>query len=337
MLESVLQGIATAGELRQTDGVEDLFIQCKAAQVKVVKLIEAREDDDHLQRLLNLNDLLNRVVQRYTAIEHGGPVSPAPQQSSLISLSPTTSPHARPSHAPAAPVNVMDDLLGLSFAGAQAGSGGNSAFAPPSYQPTAGGNGSMSLLDEGAIFLGNNSPVRGMSPHVTSMTPPLFGASSSPPTVSTASPSNVGAIDILGLATPPTSAGTPTAASSYSARSGSPATVYDANGLLVAVTSIITRPGHVDVHCAFSNRTLTPIFSLTWQVATSKGVVLRMEPLSAQVLPPSSMNGAFNKFSADFDSATVSLADAKVKFRVGFMSNGVNLEQEGVFSLVPTS
>ncbi|ORZ39251.1 hypothetical protein BCR44DRAFT_1427520 [Catenaria anguillulae PL171] len=320
MLESVLQGIGTAAELHQADGVEDLFIQCKAAQVKVVKLIESREDDDHLQRLLNLNDLLNRVVQRYSTIEHGGPVSPAPQQSSLISLSPTTSPHAKPAQAPAGPVNVMDDLLGLSFGGVQAGSGG---IAPPSYQLTAGGNGSMSLLDEGAIFLGNNSPVRGMSPHVTSMTPPLFGASSSPPTVSTASPPNTGAIDILGLATPPTSAGTPTAATS-SARSGSPATHH-------------SRPGHVDVYCAFSNRTLTPILSLSWQVAASKGVTLRMEPLSAQVLPPSSTNGAFNKFGADFDPATVSLTDAKVKFRLGFMSNGVNLEQEGVFSLVPSS
>ncbi|KNE59087.1 hypothetical protein AMAG_03431 [Allomyces macrogynus ATCC 38327] len=153
VLDSMLQAASVPGDLAN-DAVQELYTSCKAAQAKIVKLIEDR-DDGNLDQLLALNDLLNRVIDRYMTIKRGRPAQQSqepPAPISLISMSPTNSPQARATAAPASPpTNIMDDLLSLNLAGPMAPmSTGN--VTPP------GALGSIHLP------IGNGSPARSNSP-----------------------------------------------------------------------------------------------------------------------------------------------------------------------------
>ncbi|KAI9178699.1 ARF-binding protein [Blastocladiella emersonii ATCC 22665] len=359
-LEAMLQEVTSPVEL-QSAAIQDLLIHCKSAQAKCVKLIETREDDDHLQRLLDLNDQLNRVIGAYRAIQTGTPVQQQQQQptnTTLISWSPSTSPAHPPAQPPAAAAarngggNVMDDLLDLSFGAPPAAPlAGGSLLGGPSPSAGLGFGGGLAPMagmaaaqqpdllggggGEGAIFLAANTPP-------TQATTLDFGGffggpSSSPvPAARQQSPVSVkttgtGGMDLLGmgLATPPASAGTPTSSSAATMQTQ---TVYDANGLCVTATWArnAARAGQVDAQCEFANRTLTPILALSWQVAAPRGVQLKVEPLSAQVIPASAAKGAYQRFSAQVGDGA---GELKVKFKVGFASNGVNVDGEGVFSL----
>ncbi|KAI9225029.1 hypothetical protein BC828DRAFT_371924 [Blastocladiella britannica] len=346
-LSSIVDSSTSPGDLA-AEGIHDLLMSCKAAQAKCVKLVETRDDDEHLERILELNDRLNRVLRRYDAAVHGrSPPSASPQSqpAALISFSPATSPVARATAAAAAPnplemqsSNPMDDLLGLAF-----GPGPTGAASSSSSHASGGG---ASLLDfrsgsspsaamGGAIALAN-SPVttaRTPPPGLPATLPAAIPVGRSPVHVATAAskPSGGATMDLLGgLATPPTSAGSPTAAAS-------PVTIYDANGLHIELVSTPTSSG-ANVVCAFSNRTLSPVMDLKWQVAAApRGTGLRVEPLSAQVLAAGAVRGVTNRFTVDLAGAApgTTIADVRIKFMVAFQSNGVPVQGEGVVKVVP--
>lgn len=60
--------------LRQDQTIESLYSSAKVAQTRLQKFIEDSEDSERLGRLLEMNDSINVVLQKYTDLKNGSPV-----------------------------------------------------------------------------------------------------------------------------------------------------------------------------------------------------------------------------------------------------------------------
>ncbi|KAJ3366059.1 hypothetical protein GGF32_007559 [Allomyces javanicus] len=363
VLDSMLQAASVPGDLAN-DAVQELYTSCKAAQAKIVKLIEDR-DDGNLDQLLALNDLLNRVIDRYMTIKTGRSaqqVQEPPAPISLISMSPSNSPQARATAAPASPpTNIMDDLLSLNLAGPMAPMSSSGNVTPPGAlgsihlplgngSPTARSNSPPPAYSMGLGMFGAAAPAPTAQPgFATATVPPrvapptatapgILGATATPAPAAPRSTASGAAADLFAVfgdldGSSSSSSPAPAPAAAASPTGPTTVTVYDTNGL--EVVAAVSRPvgRTVEVVCHFSNKTLTPIMGLSWMVAAPKNVQVHVEPLSAQVLPPQAAKGAYNRFRLEWPAEMAAADAGKIKYRLAFKSNGVVIEESDVFKV----
>ncbi|KAL7750509.1 ARF-binding protein [Sorochytrium milnesiophthora] len=325
LMDDMLNGYEPGQLTRPDDALQEMLTSCKAAQPKIRKFIEDEYADKDLDRLLALNDIINGVLTRYDSLRQGSAApavqslfQPKPQApvAALIDLDEPTPPSYS---APGGSVvgaghnaSVEDLLSGLSFQSANSNNMQGNPFAPAGGQFNNGA--------QGAIFLpASNS-------NVANQAPPRAPGSASPPLFD------------FGFPAPSNMATSP----------GAPYTkqVYSKNGLLVQAI-VTSRPDRYEGTFQFSNRTLTVMSNLHFQVAASKVSILtglhsgtKYSPasrqqtatlslgvLSSQLLAPNSQQSVTQSFSVHGSSCD------RLKFRLSFESNGVQLDDQGDLSL----
>jgi hypothetical protein len=304
LLNQMLRATTLPQEL-MGETIQELYNSCRAAQAKIVKLIEDRDDD--LEQLLSLHDRLNFVVGKYATIREGKPVpsEEKPQEISLISMSPTTSPKSQPATVAApsnsSPTNLMDDLLGLSMDPPV-----STTTFPPAFSANhhdifaATSQHNTNLLDApmGSIFLPNTPPTHSVSGHAS----PMQGN------------------------------GSPIAAMNNGAISQ---VIYDQNGIEIKLQGnrkAGTGNTTYQLECVFSNKALVPVTQLQWQLAGPRGAELQLGALSAHVLPPATAQASKQLFGISFPNS-IPVNQHQFKFKFQFSCNGVAIADTGTVQL----
>ncbi|CAG8493821.1 17205_t:CDS:10 [Acaulospora morrowiae] len=142
LLKEMLNNVKPGENIGNGDVFEDLVQSCKVVQPKIQKFISEEDDSESIERLLNLNDLINTVLKKYEDISNGifketelSPPPPPPSTNSaseswLIDLGDDEQPQGQgqikisddligitsvPNNEQGKKGPVIDDLLGLSF------------------------------------------------------------------------------------------------------------------------------------------------------------------------------------------------------------------------------
>ncbi|KAG0277037.1 hypothetical protein BGZ95_006632 [Linnemannia exigua] len=363
LLTEMLNDVKPGEIIGRGDMFEELLSTCKAAQPKVQKFISEASDDDNMEKLLQINDIINNVIEQYSQVKrgrlvkaevpsigqdsntgnNGSSVAPAQSESSLIDLvdfggSDSSSPPstATPS-APAPPTtgNLMDDLMSLNF-----------NDGPP---PAWGAAGSISLgrsISPAASFNSNSSS--------------SFNAGGAPPGYNVFSSGAAGGNTTSGSGSPAFSnspmmqpMSSSSAVSSSNANSGfddfdfvsntgavksGPITVVllNKNGLLIELDIEYTTPGDVSsikVVAHFSNANNSTMSNLTFRVAVPKSLQLQLNPQSGQVLQPFSKRSVTQSLSINNPTRQ---QPVRIKYHVSYVVDGARtIEEQGEFNQFP--
>jgi hypothetical protein len=161
--------------------IEELYGSTKTAQGRLQKFIEDNDDEDRLNRLLELNDLINTVIEKYTDLKNGKQV----QKNSFDRPNVSESKSSEPRGA----INLIDfdDLSqGQSstassfdpFAGqSNAKSGLLDDFSSLNFGTGSPQNAAQQTLSSGQFIALNNQPSPMVSPPTFSQAMPGFGHS----------------------------------------------------------------------------------------------------------------------------------------------------------------
>ncbi|KAG0212231.1 hypothetical protein BGX33_003748 [Mortierella sp. NVP41] len=353
LLIEMLNDVKPGEIIGRGDIFEDLYGTCKAAQPKVQKFISENEDPDNMDKLLELNDALNNVIEQYKEVKSGNLVkmplpsgggdnennpgrSQAPstptQASSLIDLVDFDgSSDGSPSSAttPKTTGNLMDDLMNLSF---------NDTPPPPSW----GASGSINL---GQSLNNNASPpttptsAGGLSYNVFSS--PITGVNP----VSVGSTSSTA----TSFSTPQKPAAAPAAASSliddfdFVSNTGAPAPSGPTNIILLnkngfqielEIEKSMEPDAVYKITAYFSNQLNSALSALTFRVAVPKTLQLKLDPQSAQVVAPFSKKSVTQSMtiraSADKASSVI-----RMRYHVSYVLGNKTIEEQGEFNQFP--
>nr|KAJ3421611.1 hypothetical protein HK105_002933 [Polyrhizophydium stewartii] len=248
LLNDMLNQRRPGESLSKDQTISELYAAAKSAQTKLQSFIETNDDEDRLNRLLELNDLINTVLQKYADIKSGKPV----QRNSVDRKRTASSDKDRTSPSAAAgPINLIDfDDFSVPAAGAM-------AFAAPgssSTQQSSGGG--LSVKPAQTLF-----PA---APQAGSAGVDLLS----------------GNADLLGLEGGFT-------AFAHSPQVPAQLKMYDKNGLQIKL-KIQAAPGgqQLSGQAIFINVTPVQFADLAFQLAVPKAMTLTMDKPSGSVLVP---------------------------------------------------
>ncbi|KAF9127410.1 hypothetical protein BGW39_005894 [Mortierella sp. 14UC] len=360
LLTEMLNDVKPGEIIGRGDMFEELLSTCRAAQPKVQKFISEASDDDNMEKLLQINDIINNVIEQYGQVKRGrlvkveipsigqdndtnntgSSVAPAQSESSLIDLvdfggSDTSSPPPATAAAPVPPTtgNLMDDLMSLNF-----------NDGPP---PAWGAAGSISLgrsISPAASFNSNSSSS-------------FNNAGGAPPGYNVFSSGAAGGNNTSGSGSPAFS-NSPmiqpmSSSSSSNANSGfddfdfvsntgavksGPTTVVllNKNGLLIELDIEYTVPGDnssIKAVAHFSNANNSTISNLTFRVAVPKSLQLQLNPQSGQVLQPFSKRSVTQSLSINNPTRQ---QPVRIKYHVSYVGEGGRtIEEQGEFNQFP--
>ncbi|KAG0256546.1 hypothetical protein BG011_004436 [Mortierella polycephala] len=370
LLTEMLNDVKPGEIIGRGDIFEELLGTCKAAQPKIQKFINEGEEDENIEKLLQVNDIINSVIEQYVQVKGGNLIkapiptlgmddqgnngtsaAPAQTETSLIDLVDFGGPDSSDSSTalatatPAAPQttgNLMDDLMNLNF-----------NDGPP---PAWGAAGSISLGQS-------------MSPP-TSSSHSASSSSAAPPGYSMFSPmGNAGSVSGTGspaLANSPsmqqntlqssrsTTPGyqtqvqpsTLTSDSAFgdfdfisntgTAASSGPTTVVllNKNGLLVEMD--VEYPAGdasaIKAVVCFSSTLNSPMSTLTFRVAVPKSLQLQLNPQSAQMVTPFSKRQVTQ--SMEIKNPTRQ-QPVRIRYHVSYVVDGRTIEEQGEFNQFP--
>ncbi|KAG0251070.1 hypothetical protein DFQ27_009024 [Actinomortierella ambigua] len=221
LLTEMLNDVKPGERIGRNDIFQELLTTCKAAQPKIQKFINEGDDVENMDRLLEINDIINNVMEQYENVKQGrltkvalptgsshNSTAKAGQdstgnnntsqaaESSLIDFdgdlggSPTSSSTSSAGATPKVTGNLMDDLMNLSF---------NDSAPPPAWG--AGGSimlGGQSISSPAAASsssrsstpsIGGGVPLNGSG---DSTAPPAYNMFSAP--VTSVNPVSVGQV-----------------------------------------------------------------------------------------------------------------------------------------------
>ncbi|KAF9381746.1 hypothetical protein CPB97_007596 [Podila verticillata] len=360
LLTEMLNDVKPGEIIGRGDIFEDLLGTCKAAQPKIQKFI-GEEDVENMEKLLEINDIINNVIQQYGQVKSGNLVkanvptlggdqdtqhtSITPQkETSLIDLvdfgepdSPQSS--STPKAPPTTTGNLMDDLMNLNF-----------NDGPP---PAWGAAGSISLgrsISPAGSVNSTSSGANG-APNYNMFSTPV--ATVNPISVSSGS----------GFANSPSQNNSRPSHSSSSSSSGyqpqsntnasdstfgdfdfvsntgapsGPTTVVllNKNGLQIELDiEYESQDGTaIKVMAYFSNSLNSAMSNLTFRVAVPKSLQLKLEPQSAQIV---------NAFSKRTVTQAMSIKNptqqnpVRMRYHVSYVLAGRTIEEQGEFNQFP--
>ncbi|KAF9142670.1 hypothetical protein BGX30_002418 [Mortierella sp. GBA39] len=358
MLIEMLNEVKTGEIIGRGDIFEDIYGTCKAAQPKVQKFISENEDPDNMDKLLELNDVLNNVIEQYKEVKDGNLVKmPLPsnggddqhnnqsrpqapstpkQNSSLIDLVDFdgSSDGSRSSATtPKTTGNLMDDLMNLSF---------NDTPPPPSW----GASGSINLGQSQ-----NNNSTYATSP----TTPTAAGGLSY--SVFSAPVTSVNHVSVGSTSSTATSFSTPQKPASkhaapavsliddfdFVSNTGAPApsgptnvTLLNRNGFQIDLEIEKSQePDNTSVYkitASFSNQLNTALSALTFRVAVPKTLQLKLDPQSAQVVEPFSKKSVTQAMTI---RVPAEVGVVRMRYHVSYVLSGKTIEEQGEFSQFP--
>ncbi|CCX33237.1 Similar to Probable ADP-ribosylation factor-binding protein C25H2.16c; acc. no. P87157 [Pyronema omphalodes CBS 100304] len=331
LLEEMLGKVQPGETIGQQDTFQELASALITAQPKIQKMVEEESDDaDAVVKLLELNDAINTIIEKYMLVKKGDingaralpNVSPYPaassaakpaQEDSLIDLlgdEPMNGSGAAASSSTPGPSNsalLQDDLLGLSIddpsatisqgGGIALGFGANTSKTPDIPGPPL----LSSTLHTSTAGMQPPSP----QPAFQQIQPQFQQA---PPAAAASNAFNFpGAAASLGLSS--SAASTPAATPAATpAPAAAPAAAEDddwswseapkSNEITVLnshlkVVAEVNREqnGMIVLKAVFSNSTGQAITDLTFQMAVTKAYTLNMQPQTGRMLQPNQKDG----------------------------------------------
>ncbi|KAF9082150.1 hypothetical protein BGX23_012765 [Mortierella sp. AD031] len=370
LLTEMLNDVKPGESIGRGDIFEELLSTCKAAQPKVQKFIGEAADDDDMEKLLQINDIINNVIEQYAQVKsgrlvksavpsigqgennsnNGSSTAPAQSESSLIDLvdfgGSDSSPLPAASAAPAPPTtgNLMDDLMSLNF----------NDGPPPAW--AAAGSISLGQSISPAASLNSNS-----SSSFQAGAPPSYNvfstggsntSGSGSPAFSNSPMMQQGSLLSSSSSRPATPAYISQPVSSSNNSSGfddfdfvsntgtvnsGPTTVILLNksGLLIELDIEYVVPGDVSaikVMAHFSNANSSAMSSLTFRVAVPKSLQLQLNPQSGQVLAPFSKRAVTQSLSINNPTRQ---QPVRIKYHVSYVVDGRTIEEQGEFNQFP--
>ncbi|KAG0246651.1 hypothetical protein BGX31_011189 [Mortierella sp. GBA43] len=335
LLIEMLNDVKPGEIIGKGDIFEDLYGTCKAAQPKIQKFITNKEDPENMEKLVELDGILNRVVEQYQQVKNGNLVkekvpdsssdneksqdpSPKPEkaQSSLIDLLDFDG--SSSSTMPAKTTgNLMDDLMNLNF---------NDTSSPLSW----GAAGSISLGQSNNNvfdFASPTSPTNGAHNYDIFATPGSTGSSNAP---------------VLPQSLGQSSAVSPLDDFEFVSNTGAPAQDVGPTSVLLLNKGGFrvdldiekqSNPNRVyKVKASFSNSQNTPLSSLTFRVAVPRTLQLALDPQSAQVVPPFSQKTVTQEMTIQVPA---NVAAVRMRYHVSYNNAGKTVEEQGEFSQFP--
>ncbi|KAF9363111.1 hypothetical protein BGX34_004854 [Mortierella sp. NVP85] len=354
LLIEMLNDVKPGEIIGRGDIFEDLFGTCKAAHSKVQKFIADKEDPDNMEQLIELDQLLNSVIEQYQQVKNGnfvkvslpegssdsnnqtrksqekGVSTPKQTQPSLLDLLDFdgSSNGSSSSTTAKTPGNLMDDLANLNF---------NDVPSPLSW----GATGSISLgQSANNLFdLANpSSPTNGGAPNYNIFASPI----SSVNPVSVGSTSHISAMPVLQQKPAVQSTASPLDDFEFVSNTGAPAqdagpisvTLVNKNGFQVDLD--IEKQLNPDrtymIKAYFSNHQNNPLTSLTFRVAVPRTLQLKLDPQSAQVVPPFSQKTVTQEMTVQVPA---NVAVVRMRYHVSYVTGGRTIEEQGEFSQFP--
>ncbi|KAG0273733.1 hypothetical protein BGZ95_010475 [Linnemannia exigua] len=339
MLIEMLNEVKPGEIIGRGDIFEDMYGTCKAAQPKVQKFISENEDPDNMDKLLELNDVLNNVIEQYNEVKGGNLVKmPLPsngedhendnhkrshtsstptQNTSLIDLVDFDgSSDGSPSSAttPKTTGNLMDDLMNLSF---------NDTPPPPSWGAS------------GSINLGGQSNNSASSPTTPTVGGIAYNVFSTP--VTGVNPISVGSTSNTASSystTPQKPVSKPAAPAvslvddfDFVSNTGAPAPSGPTQDLTTSSNDSVYK-----ITAYFSNQLNSSLSALTFRVAVPKTLQLKLDPQSAQVVAPFSKKTVTQAMTI---RKPEEVATVRMRYHVSYVLGGKTIEEQGEFNQFP--
>ncbi|KAJ3013765.1 hypothetical protein HKX48_005532, partial [Thoreauomyces humboldtii] len=155
--------------------MEELVGSTKSAQTRIRKLVEDGDEDERMERLLELNDLINTVLIKHDDYKAGKPITGALAKASPAPTSATSSHTTSPTASSVQPVASLIDLDDWGAPGPTglAPPGTSGTWTPTAVTPSTGGPGMRSLMDDlGDLNFGTAAPTSSGANGAASRPPP---------------------------------------------------------------------------------------------------------------------------------------------------------------------
>ncbi|SCV06126.1 LANO_0H22672g1_1 [Lachancea nothofagi CBS 11611] len=302
----------------------ELYSALKVSQPKFQKIIEEEHDDDELiQDILQFNDTVNQLVQKYILLKTGNTSEAANIQVSSISSS---APAGRSSGALANELNLIDfgDDEEPSSSPPPAGESGNPvedllgdlnnlSFSQPSQTFGLGGS----------ISLGAAQPTSQVTPasdfdllagfsNASSSTPP-------PPPLRQGN-SNSGSFAFDGFA------------DAFNSPKAERVLVSSSSHLKIEFEVSRQSESSIKISSFFSNEGVVPISGLTFMVAVPKSMALKLDPQSGNFISAGGKDEVF-QFGSIENAPANSSKPLKVKWKASYVVSSTPVEETAVFTL----
>ncbi|KAG0013677.1 hypothetical protein BGZ81_000884 [Podila clonocystis] len=370
LLTEMLNDVKSGEIIGRGDIFEDLLGTCKAAQPKIQKFINEGEDVENMEKLLEINDIINNVIQQYGQVKSGNLVkvsvptigqgedqdhgqqtssaTSAPQkETSLIDLVDFGEPDSpqstsTPKTAPATTTgNLMDDLMNLNFNDGPPPAWGaaGSISLGRSISPAGSVNSTSSGANGAPNYNMFSTPVATVNPISVSSGAGSFANSPSQSSAiqfPTHSASSSSGYQPQQSNTSDSAFGDFDFVSNTGAAPSGPTTVVllNKNGLQIELDiEYESQDGTaIKVLAYFSNSLNSPMSNLTFRVAVPKSLQLKLEPQSAQIV---------NAFSKRTVTQAMSIKNptqqnpVRMRYHVSYVLAGRTIEEQGEFNQFP--
>ncbi|KAF9179497.1 hypothetical protein BGZ50_006888 [Haplosporangium sp. Z 11] len=351
LLIEMLNDVKPGEIIGRGDIFEEIFETCKAAHPKVQMIISENKDPDNIDKLLELNGVLNNVIEQYNQVKSGNLVKvtvpngsdiekssekkqdhevksiSTPKESSLIDLLDFDG--SSSATAPKLTGGLADDLMNLSF---------QDTPPPPSWGVT------------GSINLGQTKS----STHITTQSSSAsngagglnYNVFSSP--VTSVNPVNVGSSLSIApssqkvLQSPKPANVLPLDDFEFVSNTGAPQTGGPINVLLMSKNGfqvdldIEKQSGPAEktyrITAYFSNNQNSAISALTFKVAVPRTLRLKLDPQSAQVVAPFSKKSVTQSMTIQCPADVIVV---RMRYHVSYTMAGKLIEDQGEFSQFP--
>ncbi|KAI8149427.1 hypothetical protein BJV82DRAFT_588041 [Fennellomyces sp. T-0311] len=328
LLYEMLENVRPGEQIIRNETLMDLKNASAGAQPKIQKMIQEEEDPEKIENLLVLNDMINNAMAKFADVAKGlydtqYEISGKPpkqtdeaeeprQAISLIDLDDgpsTTTSSPAPQSSGTAKVNVLDELSDLF------GTSASISTPPPQQQQQQSAQ--QQLIDPLA-FLTSSSP----SPAQSISSSLAINALPPPPAVSpTLSSSSIGTPS---AAVQHTQESLPAPANNGNAVTHDSIELVNKNGLKITFKVV-----QVDtvwyLKAFFSNQSTAPMEQLMLRLAAPRSMQLKMEPQSAEVIPPKSDDAVTQNVAVNNPNKE----PLRLRYKVTYQQFGVDMEQSG--------
>ncbi|KAI9209029.1 VHS domain-containing protein [Polychytrium aggregatum] len=365
LLNDMLNGKTSEERFKHDSTIEELFGSSKSAQTRIQSLVSSGEEEDRMERLLELNDLINTVIAKYEDFKSGksvaktNPASPTPSTGAASAKRPVVSPQTGPinlidldaSELPAVVNfglstgtaaaskppgnNLLDDLSNLNFAAPSAHS--SAAVNPFASSTGASFIGLAPLAQPSTLPALSQPSVHGFGQGAT-LAGNTLGAAAGFPGTAGLSSSGSGTFQpaqaIPGFAqfgVPGTPGKTSPVQNAVSPVSPTQAqkrevVIFNKNGIQVHMKLLWKDNGWLS-QLVFINTTPVPMADLNFQLALPKAMVLQMDPLSGQVIAPLNMA----QVTQNLKISNPTKEPLRVRFKLSYSLNGAVVSEQGEY------
>lgn len=321
-----------------SESIEELYSALKVAKPKFQKIIEEEHEDDNLvQGLLNFNDTVNQLLEKYDLLKIGNmqaasAINPANISESNVSnnggalaneinlIDFDDEPSKNTNDDQTTPMKnaspSIDDLFGdLNISQSGYSSNNDSTFGAGGSISLGAGQPSVATSNENALYSNNSND---LLDSVLASPPPSLVQQKTDINLNTAD-------DLLGdfVASPSPISST---------HATQKVTLFRSDDIEIALDIERESDRTLKIKVSFNNPTFQTIFDVVFSIATPKTVILRLEPQSGNTLLGNAKDGITQNVWLDNAPANPP-KPLKIKWKVSYSINGKPNEETAVFAL----